>query len=91
MAETELTCKELVELVTDYLEGTLPLEAHQRFESHLVGCKGCQAYLKQMRKTITLVGKLTEESVTPRQEQTLLRVFRHWKTETPAQNSNSSD
>jgi anti-sigma factor RsiW len=53
-----LTCKELVELVTDYFEGSLPRSERRRFERHLTGCDGCSVYLEQMRQTIELTGAL---------------------------------
>jgi anti-sigma factor RsiW len=75
----EMTCKELVELVTEYLEGTLPNETRIRMESHLSGCDGCTHYLEQMRQTIRLTGQLREESLTPQQRDDLLRLFGDWK------------
>ncbi len=77
--EDVMTCKELVELVTDYLEGTLPNETRRRMESHLSGCDGCTHYLEQMRQTIRLTGGLREESLTPQQRDDLLRLFQDWK------------
>jgi anti-sigma factor RsiW len=77
--ETEMTCKELVELVTDYLEGTLPDDVRMRLESHLSGCDGCTHYVEQMRQTIRLTGKVREENLTPGQRDDLLRLFRDWK------------
>jgi anti-sigma factor RsiW len=76
----ELSCQELVELVTDYLEGTLPSELHDRFERHIAHCSGCQAYLKQMRATIRATGTLTVDSLTPDAERTLLDAFRGWRS-----------
>ncbi len=52
----DLSCRELVELATDYLEGALPEAELARFEAHLAGCAGCEAYLEQVRATIALVG-----------------------------------
>jgi anti-sigma factor RsiW len=74
-----LTCKELVEIVTDYLEDRLPPDARARFERHLTTCEGCTNYLDQMRRTIDLTGRLTEESIEPNARQDLLRNFRDWK------------
>jgi anti-sigma factor RsiW len=54
-----LSCQELVELVTDYLEDALPSEERTRFEAHLAECGNCQQYLHQMRRTIELTGTLT--------------------------------
>ena len=75
----ELSCQELVELVTDYLEGALPAELHDRFEQHIAHCSGCQTYLEQMRATIRTTGTLTPESLSPDAESTLLDAFRGWK------------
>ncbi len=78
----ELTCKELVELVTDYFEEQLSEAERQRFEAHLARCVGCQNHLEQMRQTMRLLGKLTEESIAPDTQQELLQVFRNWKSKT---------
>ena len=82
MTETveQLSCQELVELVTDYLEGALPPEARARFEAHISRCDGCVAYVEQMRSTIELVGRLEPQDITPEAEAVLLRAFRTWKT-----------
>ena len=74
-----LTCQELVELVTDYLEGTLPAADRARFEEHLAQCPNCSTYLEQMRQTIRALGMLPEESITPEARQELLEAFRNWK------------
>ena len=75
----ELTCKQLVELVTEYLEGTLSPEGRARFDAHLAGCRGCRAYVEQMRLTIRTVGRLREDSIVPEARERLLRAFRGWK------------
>jgi anti-sigma factor RsiW len=77
--EHEMTCKELVELVTDYLEGTLSEETRRQMDQHLSGCDGCTHYLEQMRQTIHLTGQVREENLTPGQRDDLLRLFRGWK------------
>jgi anti-sigma factor RsiW len=74
-----LTCQELVELVTDYLEGALSPEDRARFERHLGVCDGCSRYVEQMRLTIATVGRVTEESLAPDAKRDLLEVFRNWK------------
>ena len=76
----ELSCQELVELVTDYLEGALPDVDRARFENHVARCAGCRAYLEQMRSTIRLVGRLAPSDVDPAAEETLLAAFRDWKS-----------
>jgi anti-sigma factor RsiW len=74
-----MTCQELVELVTEYLEGSLPGEQRARFERHLAVCPGCEDYLQQMRLTIRATGRLAEESLDPHAREALLAVFRDWK------------
>jgi anti-sigma factor RsiW len=81
---SEMACKELVELVTEYLERTLPPADQQRFENHLKGCDGCAAYLDQMRQAIRTLRRLTEDDVSPDAKQDLLRIFRDWKKEPPS-------
>jgi anti-sigma factor RsiW len=73
-----LTCRELVELVTDYLEGALPRADRRRFERHIAGCDHCTAYLEQIRLTITATGRLTEEDLEPEARGELLAAFRDW-------------
>ena len=77
-AEDEMSCKELVEIITEYLEGTLPESERARFEYHLGLCPGCQTYLEQMRQTVRAVGRLSEESIPPQAREELLRAFRNW-------------
>ena len=74
-----LSCQELVELVTDYLEGTLPRRQRRRFEQHISGCDACTTYLDQMRATIELTGRLRAEDVDPKAEAELLAAFRDWR------------
>ena len=76
---TDLSCKELVELVTDYLEGALASPERLRFDEHLALCSGCTTYLSQMRLTITAVGALTPETLDPHARAKLLEAFRNWK------------
>jgi anti-sigma factor RsiW len=75
---TDMSCRELVELVTDYVEDVLPAPEGARFEAHLAGCAGCAAYLAQMRITIRLArsGKSIEP---PPDVPALGQVFRHWR------------
>ena len=75
----ELTCQELVELVTDYFEGRLVAQDRQQFESHLATCTGCTIYLEQMRQTIRLLHRLTEETLPAGSQEVLLRAFRSWR------------
>ncbi len=75
----EMSCKELTEVITEYLEGTLPEAERARFEYHLGLCAGCQTYLEQMRLTVRAVGCLSEESIPPEVRDQLLAAFRGWK------------
>ena len=78
-ANDDLPCQELVELVTDYLEGRLAPIEQRRFEAHLALCRGCWMYLEQMRQTILALGTLSEESINPEAKERLLGAFRTWR------------
>jgi anti-sigma factor RsiW len=71
-----LSCQEVVELVTDYLEGALEPEEHARVEQHLAGCTKCGAYLDQIRTTIRLVGRVDAASLSPETRRGLVEAFR---------------
>ena len=75
-AHDPLVCKEFVELVTDYLEGTLPEEERVRFEAHLAECDGCSAYLEDMRRLIGSLHEAPEPPPDPATREALLRAFR---------------
>jgi anti-sigma factor RsiW len=77
-----LTCRELTELVTDYVEGRLSFLDRLRFQMHLGMCRHCRAYLRQFKQTIQALGKLPPESIPPEVQQALLERFRDWKRET---------
>jgi anti-sigma factor RsiW len=74
-----LACRELVELVTDYLEDGLGAEDRARFEAHIAACDHCGAYLEQMRVTLRVVGHLDPDGLEPEVERELLDAFREWK------------
>ncbi|MBW8742687.1 MAG: zf-HC2 domain-containing protein [Acidobacteria bacterium] len=73
-----MTCAQLVELVTDYLEDALSPEDVERVEEHLVFCDGCTNYLEQMRATVAASGRLRTEDVPPELQERLLTAFRDW-------------
>jgi anti-sigma factor RsiW len=77
----DLACNEFVELVTEYLEGTLSPEERARFEEHMAQCDGCDTYLEQMRQTISVLGRLSEEAVPADAQDKLLAAFRDWRAE----------
>jgi anti-sigma factor RsiW len=74
-----LTCRHVVEIVTDYLEGTLSRRDRRRVERHLAGCDGCSTYVEQMRATLAALGTVPEESLTPDARDALLHAFRDWR------------
>jgi anti-sigma factor RsiW len=77
---TELTCREIVELVTDYVENTMPLDERRRFEHHLSYCPGCVTYVEQIRETIRATGEIPrEETLPPALREGLLAQFRLWQ------------
>ena len=78
----EMACDELVEAVTEYLEGTLREEDRQRLEAHLEECAYCVDYVEQFRETISATGELTLESITPERRAELLEAFRGWRDRT---------
>jgi len=73
-----MTCREMVELVTAYLEGRLAAEERARFDEHLAVCEGCQAYLDEMRGTLRALGRLPEDRLSPQARETLLAAFGNW-------------
>jgi anti-sigma factor RsiW len=75
-----VTCIELVELVTEYLDGSMRADERARFDEHISGCEGCTTYLEQLRITIRLTGMLTEEQIAPDSRPALLDAFRHWRS-----------
>jgi len=77
----DLACQEVVELVTDYLEGALTTADSQRLETHLAGCPHCTEYLAQIRETIRLAGRLTPEDLTPDMRSDLTDLYRRWRDE----------
>jgi anti-sigma factor RsiW len=83
MSAKELTCQEVVELVTAYLEGALDDDDARLFEEHLAACEGCRRYVEQMRTTIELTGRLAEDSLDPEARDALLEAFRTWRATEP--------
>ncbi len=74
-----MDCHELVEAITDYLEGALPAEDVARLDEHLAVCSGCRTYLEQMRQTIRLTGRLTEATLPADGREELVAAFRSWR------------
>lgn len=77
----ELSCQQVVELVTDYLEEAMSRSERRRFERHLRGCPNCTDYLRQMRATIRATGSLTADDLSPAARDELTDLFRRWRAE----------
>jgi anti-sigma factor RsiW len=75
-----MNCRQVVELMTDYLEGALSAVERARFEDHIAGCDGCRAYLAQLRMARKIVGRLAGEPVPAAVERELLEAFRSWRS-----------
>ena len=75
-----MPCRELVEVITDYLEGAMPARKRRLLEQHLTACDGCTAYVEQMRRTIETTGRLRAEDIPPELEERLLLAFEGWKS-----------
>ena len=73
---TAISCQEVVEVVTDYLEGRLSPEDAAIFEAHLELCDGCRWYLDQIRVTIATVGRIEDADVPPALHSAVLGAFR---------------
>jgi anti-sigma factor RsiW len=78
-----MSCRELVEAVTDYLEGAMEDGHRRRFEAHLRECRDCITYVEQMRATVEALGRLDEGSIEPEKREELLEAFRGWRQSQP--------
>ena len=80
MADSGLmTCQDLAQLVTDYLDGAMPATDRTTFERHLAVCPDCVRFVRQMRATVEATGRVPPEAITPEVEEKLLMQFRDWK------------
>ena len=75
-----MTCREVVELMTDYLDGVLSATDRARFEQHMTGCDGCRAYLDQLRTARMLMGRVAYEPVPEPLKAELMNAFRSWRS-----------
>jgi len=75
-----MTCRELVELLTEYMEGTLAEPDRARLEVHVAECPHCEEYLAQMRRTVETLGRLPTEVIDPSRQEELLDAFRGWRS-----------
>lgn len=74
-----MSCQELVELITEYLEDSMPFWDRVRFQVHLGFCSGCRNYLNQMKQTIQTLGQLPADPIPEDIRDELLKRFRTWK------------
>ena len=74
-----MTCQEVVELVTEYLENAMPAADRRRFEEHLAGCTGCRNYIAQLRRTVGIIGELRADDLPVEVQAELVAAFRSWK------------
>jgi len=82
-SERTLSCRELTEVLTDYLEGVMSPEDRARFDAHLEICPGCVIYVEQMRTTISTLRELDPAHVEATVSDDLLEAFRAWKRGDP--------
>ena len=75
-----MRCREVVELMTDYLEDALPARDRERFEQHIAGCDGCRAYLAQLRATLRAMTSFEDVAIPERVQEELVRAFRDWRS-----------
>jgi anti-sigma factor RsiW len=78
-AVRDLPCQEIVELITDYLEGAMDPELRSSFEAHLAGCPHCTHYLEQIGATIRIAGTIRAEDLSPEFRAGLLEAFRRFR------------
>ncbi len=76
-----LVCRDAVELVSDYLDGTLPRRARRRLERHLALCDACTAYLDQMRSTIAASGRVGPEDLPSDVVEGLVNLYRRFRSD----------
>ena len=79
MSDQPLTCHEVIDLLSNYIEGALTGDDRRRVDEHLALCDGCATYLEQMRETIRLSGMVSEEEVPETDKAALLDAFRDWR------------
>ncbi len=77
--DAEMTCQELVELITAWLDNALAPADRARFDAHVAECPYCQLYLDQIQRTASLLGGMSEQAIGPAARDELLVLFRDWK------------
>jgi predicted anti-sigma-YlaC factor YlaD len=77
--EEYLSCQEVVELVTEYLENALLPKMRKQLEEHVAECPGCEHYLKQVQLTVSMLRQLSQETTSPATRRELMKIFQQWK------------
>ena len=77
----DVTCREVAELLNDYLDDAIPAPDRARLDAHLAGCDGCTAALDQLRETIRVTGTLTQEQISRDELEPVRSVFRAWRSD----------
>jgi anti-sigma factor RsiW len=81
--QDDFACKDLVELITPYLDGELNPEQRARIDAHLAICDGCENALEQVRETIRVSGTLTDDQIPEAEREELRSIFRDWRSASP--------
>jgi anti-sigma factor RsiW len=79
MTDQALTCHDVIELLSNYIDGVLTADERRRVDEHLALCDGCTTYLEQMRESIRLSGMVSEDQVPESERAALLDAFRDWR------------
>jgi anti-sigma factor RsiW len=75
-----LTCQQVVELMTDYVEGVLLPDERGRFEAHLAHCDACARYLEQLRATLDVLAQMTPPEPDPVLREELVAFYRRYRS-----------
>jgi anti-sigma factor RsiW len=78
-AREQFVCRDVVEMLTDYVEGALSRRDRRRLEAHLAACDACSEYLLQLRTTIELTGTLSDDDLTPEMRKEFSALYRRWR------------
>ena len=86
-----LSCKQITELITDYLEGRMGFGERMRFQVHVGMCKHCRAYLRQMKATVAAVGQLPDEPMPDDVRDEMRKRFANWQAAKAASSASKKD
>jgi anti-sigma factor RsiW len=75
----DITCRQAVALMTDYLDGALSQDDVDLVEAHLGECEGCAEHLRQIRITVAVTGRIREDDLAPRAREDLMDLYRRWQ------------